>query len=170
MAGTHWLDALSEILAGGGSRRAVLVAAGALASGRIVRGMPLTEARGRRRRWRRRRNNAQPIPPSPPPAPLPPPCTSTRFDNNHCGVCGNVCPQGTTCHDGECIDLRCVSNTTEPGFENWTQYCGDRCIPDTALCCGSYYCWDPREIECCFTVNETCGTAEEPCSSGPPPP
>jgi hypothetical protein len=168
MSGTHWLDALSEIVSHGGSRRAILVAAGALASGGTGRDVPLIEARSRRRR-RRRRGNAQPNPPPPPPPP-PPPCTGTRFDNNNCGTCGNVCRHGDTCHDGTCIDLRCVSNTTAPGYEHWTQYCGDRCIPDTALCCGSYYCWDPREIECCFTDNETCGTAEEPCSSGPPPP
>jgi hypothetical protein len=164
MSGTHWLDALSEIVYRGGSRRAVLVAAGALASGRIMPHVPPTEARSRRRRRRRRRDNA-PSNPSPPQ-----PCTGTRYDNNNCGTCGNVCRQGDTCHDGKCIDLRCVSNTRDPNYANWTQYCGNRCIPDTALCCGSYYCWDPREIECCFTVNETCGTAEEPCSSGPPPP
>jgi hypothetical protein len=164
MSRTYWLDALTEVVAREGSRRAILVAAGALASFRIMRAVPLAEARRKRKRKRRGSDNAQPNPTPPQP------CTGSRFDNNNCGTCGNVCRHGDICHDGKCIDLRCVSNTSVPGFEHWTQYCGDRCIPDTALCCGSYYCWDPREIECCFTVNETCGTAEEPCSSGPPPP
>ncbi len=161
MTGLHWIDTLSEIVSRAGSRRAVLLAAGALVSGRVVSDVRLTEARSSRRRGKSKKRKSQ----SNPAPPLP--CTGSRFDNNNCGTCGNVCRHGDTCHDGTCIDLRCVSNISVPGFENWTQYCGGRCIPNTALCCGSYYCWDPREVECCFTVNETCGTAEDPCAANP---
>ncbi|SRR5579871_1667136 len=57
-------------------------------------------------------------------------CTDTSNDRNNCGVCGNVCPPGVTCHNGTCGCL--------PGQTNCSGTCRDISIdPQNCGACGN---------------------------------
>ena len=51
-------------------------------------------------------------------------CVDTDTGNFNCGGCGNVCPVGTTCHNGLCVDWYTVFDVCIGDLEN----CGDGTI------------------------------------------
>ena len=92
-------------------------------------------------------------------------CFDTRNDRNHCGPSCNPCPPGQECINGTCFNP-CVGQP-----DPWTQYCpdvrfGSPCIPAAALCCGTYWCLDVQEIECC-NDGRSCRRANETCDGAP---
>ncbi len=91
-------------------------------------------------------------------------CTDVMNNNDNCGECGNVCLEGTKCHNGDCVvdcGRQTVCNNTCTDLlsdgENCGK-CGEACDADAycqnATC--QYTCADQNQVVC----NHTCTSLE----------
>ena len=84
-------------------------------------------------------------------------CRDIAINPDHCGACGHVCPNGSSCRNGACVD--CV--------------CGTVCPTGQVLCSGKCVslATDPKHCGTCTTVcasGQVCVSGV--CQAGPPPP
>lgn len=60
-------------------------------------------------------------------------CVSLASSPEHCGACGNACPENQACRMGECVDP-CASSIACEGIDDGT-CCASECCVDGAVCC-----------------------------------
>ncbi|MEM4637659.1 MAG: hypothetical protein QXK76_01365 [Candidatus Woesearchaeota archaeon] len=104
-------------------------------------------------------------------------CVNLFYDNNNCGSCGNACPQGMFCHQGECINTyipSCGNNILDPGEEcDGVLRCGGN--PNAELCqidndcAGSIYgdtCLEVvNGLKCTPSYNGQCTYCSQTCTN-----
>ena len=99
----HWLDDLARAMAGQRSRRAVLRRLGAgLAATVVAAAIPGAVAAHHDPEHDRGCIGGCP---SPEDRCCKGRCTNVVFDRANCGRCGNVCPAGSDCCGGRCVQL-----------------------------------------------------------------
>jgi len=84
-------------------------------------------------------------------------CVNTSSDNNHCGTCGRMCMDGSTCQGGECgcptgwhaCNGQCARNTSPAT-------CGTSCTPCVAPQGGSVSCDGTRCVSSCPMLTHDC--------------
>lgn len=94
-------------------------------------------------------------------------CVSTdsfQTDNNRCGDCNTVCPQGYICVDGVCV-IDCAANSC---VWTWTGGGGGGCPPGYVVCSsevGGQWYWNGSSWELTFDDPYPCSVG---CTSYPP--
>ena len=103
-------------------------------------------------------------------------CTDLMTDEENCGSCGNVCPQGLSCFNGTCgclegetlCDGRCISTSVDT-FN--CGKCGNAC-PEGQYCSSGTCACVTGNILCngtCIDMNyddNNCGKCGNVCQSG----
>ncbi len=101
-------------------------------------------------------------------------CTEALVSNQHCGACGNECPEGISCVDGQCpceeggiaCDGVCIDHRSD------TEHCGDcgEVCPEGISCVdGECRCPEDDDIVCSqscvdsLTDEEHCGFCDNQC-------
>ena len=105
--------------------------------------------------------------------------TNTNIDNNHCGVCDNVCITPYICNGGNCVcpgsfdtcgDVRACTIDLNTDSSNCDD-CGNVCPINSYCSNGECVCGNPNQQICngeCVNVNtdsDNCGVCGSVCSS-----
>jgi Stigma-specific protein, Stig1. len=84
-------------------------------------------------------------------------CRDVAINPDHCGACGHVCPNGSSCRNGVCVDCVCG-----PVCPTGQVQCSAKCVNLAT---------DPRH---CGTCTKVCASGQVctngVCQAGPPPP
>jgi hypothetical protein len=101
-------------------------------------------------------------------------CVDLSSDNDHCGSCGNACPDGTRCESGSCEAITCSGGQNPCGHGCIDGPCGQRCAAGE-MCedgmCAPLECGDTLTVcddRCVDTQNDDahCGECNSPCGTG----
>ena len=107
-------------------------------------------------------------------------CVDPRSNPNHCGSCGNACPETEVCDDGSCADScsggrtdcdrACVDTNTNPlHCGGCSQFCSQAEICSNGACSSSCEADQSQCGASCVdlqTSDQHCGACDEPCSIG----